>query len=80
MGQCPLAFNKHVRAVRSAVKFVSELPPKSVEIVAKAWRNYKVQESPFTVKLLSATFLKKRTICEASNWEAWLAPEPAKYY
>ena len=57
---------------------MSELPPSAVAIIAKAWRDYKVVESPFLMKLLGQGWLKKRTVCSAKNWEAWLTPHPEK--
>ena len=62
------------------MKFVSELTPAGLAIVAKCWRDYKVAESPVTVKLLASSFLRKRTSCDAKNWEAWLTPAPEKYF
>lgn len=50
-----------------------------MSIIAKSWRDYKVAESPITVKLLSSKFLNKKTVCEAKNWEAWLTTEPDKH-
>jgi len=67
------------RALRTAVRFVCDLLPESVAIIARTWRDYKVMESPIPVKLLASSFLKKRPVCEAKNWEAWLCPEPVKY-
>ena len=58
---------------------MSELPPSAVAIIAKAWRDYKVVEWPFLMKLLGQGWLKKRTVCSAKNWEAWLTPHPEKF-
>lgn len=71
---------QHSRQLRLAIRFVSELPAAAVALIAKSWRDFKVLESPVTVKLLSSSFLRRKLPFEAKNWEAWLAPEPEKCY